>query len=117
MSLLKVLLNVVFGIVVLVYAKRSWDKYKADKVMVSVIRDGGSETLAYPSITICAGFKDKKVTPLALARSADEVLSLEAVRNLSFHRKEFLTFFTQALDNDFDQNLLDRDSLWSEVLI
>lgn len=135
----KLLLSLLFSIMAVYYAVRSVMKFQEKKISTSTHRFSEKDLIGefkacqvltllldrscldYPSVTICAGFKNEhdKIINVVGANSNSstslDLLGPERAKAFSYHRKDFITYFTQAIDNDWYQNLNDHDDLWTEV--
>lgn len=114
---LKLALILLLIIPVLYFSIESFRKYRDSKVSISTQRDNSHLTLPFPSVTVCSGFRNGFLTPeKLLVQNKSEELTLEKIRELTYNRSEFLTYFTQAVDNDFSINMVDNDEYWTEEI-
>ncbi len=105
------------------YSYYSVLKFRTNKISVSVEKDFTNDTLLYPSVTLCSGFRDGRFTPEQIAKAAVEegrgdgdpaLLGPERMREITYDRGEFVHEFTQAFDNDWSTDYSGRDGPWTE---
>ena len=75
----------------------------------------------YPSVTICSGYRDADLRVIHVAQEnvnatdlPDDFLDWEHVRRLTYDKEEYINFFTQAFENNWDRNYLLEDDFWTE---
>ena len=106
----------------LFYTLESIRKFQEHKISRNVYRDTSDrEEFRFPSVTVCAAFRNGTATPENIVKAAAEngiedpmLLSKEAFDGMTYGRHEYLSYFTQAIDNDWSNNLLDDDARWEE---
>lgn len=82
-------------VLLLVYAKTSLDKLVEVRLATFVTKNV-EESVRFPSITVCSGYKDSKKSPLVLANEFEnhdslDYLSHDQVKKNTFDRVEFLS--------------------------
>lgn len=115
-----------FIAVVLFYGYKSLFKYLDGKILRAQFQEYEGERVFYPSITICSGFRDshwkfKDALEEMINRNGtldedDESWMVELLHNLTYPKEEYLSYFTQGVENVWDTNYLFMDDLWTESL-